>query len=403
MLARHLAGALPGLDPDGSAAWHAATDYGGPRHRRCAETENLVPSGMIIFISSVRHGLEEERDALPGLIEAVGHAPRRFEDWTARPVPPREACLQGVEGCDAYLLLLGERYGEPMPDTSLAPTEEEFTVARRRGIPVLVFRKAGVTMEPEQQRFADRVEAYAAGFFRDSFRDTADLLTKVAKALRQLGQRPAPLETRPLDGPLPADWLAARRQPLGFTATSMLELHLIPVPPARISATALEAAAESLVRLARASGHFAQAEGVQAGSDGTYVWAAGERAGLRLGRNGEVTVWLPLPRDSMGVILDRTRLEADIVGMLHVAADIDVGRTAEVALAAALDPLDMMVVEGDASELGRRNRVSLPGMPTNSPVRVDAEEAVAARSIAHGAADLARELALRLVHAFRQR
>lgn len=78
-------------------------------------------------------------------------------------------------------------------------------------------------------------------------------------------------------------------------------------------------------------------------------------------------------------------------------------RSTEVALAAALDPLDMMVVEGEASELGRRNRVSLPGMPKNTPVRVDAEEAVPARSLAYGALDLARELALRLVHAFRQR
>ncbi len=358
---------------------------------------------MIIFISSVRRGLEEERDALPGLIEALGHAPRRFEDWTARPVPPREACLQGVEGCDAYLLLLGERYGEPMPDTSLAPTEEEFTVARRRGIPVLAFRKAGVAMEPEQQKFAARIEAYAAGFFRDSFTDTSDLLIKVAKALRELEQRPAALETRPLAESLPADWLAARRQPLGYTATSRLELHVIPVPLTHFSATGLEAAAESLVRHGRASGHFAQAEGVQAACDGTYAWAAGERCGLRLGRNGELTLWLALPRDNMGVILDRTRLEGDLAGMLHLAADLDVGRATEVALAAALDPLDMMVVEGDVSELGRRNRVSLPGMPTDAPVRVDAQETVPARSLAYGAVDLARELALRLVHAFRKR
>lgn len=105
----------------------------------------------------------------------------------------------------------------------------------------------------------------------------------------------------------------------------------------------------------------------------------------------------------MGVIIDRTRLEADLAGMLRLAADIDGGRATEVALAVALDPLDMMVVEGDASELGRRNRVSLPGIPTNTPVRVEAEEAVPAHSLAYGAVDLVRELALRLVHAFRHR
>lgn len=264
-----------------------------------------MPSAMIIFISSVRRGLEEERDALPGLIEALGHTPRRFEDWTALPVPPREACLQGVEGCDAYLLLVGERYGEPMPDTALAPTEEEFAVARRRGVPVLAFRKAGVAMEPEQQRFAARVEAYAAGFFRDSFAATPDLLVKVAKAIRGLEQGPAPLKTRPLAEPFPADWLAAHRQSLAYTATSTLELHVIPISPTRVTATGLEAAAESLIRRGRASGHFAQVEGVRASSDGAYAWAVGERSGLRLGRNGELTEWLPVPRDRMGVILDR--------------------------------------------------------------------------------------------------
>jgi Domain of unknown function (DUF4062) len=39
---------------------------------------------MKVFISSVRRGLEEERDALPGLISAIGHTPVRFEDFTAQ-------------------------------------------------------------------------------------------------------------------------------------------------------------------------------------------------------------------------------------------------------------------------------------------------------------------------------
>lgn len=42
---------------------------------------------MKVFISSVRRGLEVERDSLPGLIQATGHVPRRFEDYTAMAVP----------------------------------------------------------------------------------------------------------------------------------------------------------------------------------------------------------------------------------------------------------------------------------------------------------------------------
>jgi hypothetical protein len=357
---------------------------------------------MVIFISSVRRGLEAERDAVPGLLMALGHTPSRFEDWTSLPVPPREACLRGVGGCDAYILLLGERYGEPMPDSQLAPTEEEFTVARQRGIPVLIFRKSGIEMEPEQARFAARIEGYATGLFRDSFTTTADLLVKVARAIRDFEQRPTPLRTRTLAKAPAADWLSMQRQPLA-QQTSMLELHVIPVSPARVTATALETAAEALVRQGRESGHFATTEGIHARADADHAWAVGARSGLRLGRNGEVTAWLPLPRDTMGVILDRTVLEGDLARMLRLSAELVMDRSGEFALAAALDPLEMMVVEGDAAELGRRNRASLSGLPTNRPVRVDAEEAVPAQSIADGSVDIAREIALRLIHAFRQR
>src|SRR5689334_19624050 len=98
---------------------------------------------MSVFLSSVRRGLEDERDYLPGLLRAAGHEPSRFEDFTAQPVPSRDACLAGVEQADVYVLLLGEQYGQPMADTGTAPTEEELTVAKRRGIPILVFRKKG--------------------------------------------------------------------------------------------------------------------------------------------------------------------------------------------------------------------------------------------------------------------
>jgi hypothetical protein len=67
--------------------------------------------GMRVFVSSVRKGLEEERDALPGLITAVGHTAVRFEDFSAQNEPSREACLKGVAESDIYILILGPRYG----------------------------------------------------------------------------------------------------------------------------------------------------------------------------------------------------------------------------------------------------------------------------------------------------
>jgi Domain of unknown function (DUF4062) len=46
---------------------------------------------MWIFISSVRRGLESERDSLRGLITALGHTPVRFEHFGPQSTPSRQA------------------------------------------------------------------------------------------------------------------------------------------------------------------------------------------------------------------------------------------------------------------------------------------------------------------------
>jgi len=83
---------------------------------------------MRVFISSVRRGLESERDALPGLLIATGFEPARFEDFGALPTPSREACVRGVQASDVYLLLLG-------PGVSQAGGREEagYLGSPRRG------------------------------------------------------------------------------------------------------------------------------------------------------------------------------------------------------------------------------------------------------------------------------
>jgi nucleoside 2-deoxyribosyltransferase len=141
---------------------------------------------MRVFVSSVRRGLEAERDAVPGLILALGHEPVTFEDFTALDLPSREACLRAVASADAYLLMLGQFYGDPLPDTGASPTEEESNAARARGIPVLAFRKRGVAMEPAQAEFVGRVEDYVSGRFRASFDGVKNLMVAVGNSLRGL-------------------------------------------------------------------------------------------------------------------------------------------------------------------------------------------------------------------------
>jgi hypothetical protein len=127
---------------------------------------------MKVFISSVTAFLKEERNALPAFLKVADHEPLRFEDFTAQDRSSREACLAGVDAADVYLLLLGPKYGEPLPDSDRAPTAEEFTRARQRGIPILVFNKdVDEPDEPAQAEFKNEVGHYVSGRFWKSFTD----------------------------------------------------------------------------------------------------------------------------------------------------------------------------------------------------------------------------------------
>lgn len=153
---------------------------------------------MRVFISSVRRGLEEERDALPGLITAIGHTPVRFEDFTAQTVPSREACLAGVQSSDVYVLLVGPHYGHVFEDTGQSATHDEWMAATAAGMPRVVYRKADVELDADQAAFVAEIEDYGAGVFRDTFCSTAELQTKVAGKIRELAETSGPLSFTPM-------------------------------------------------------------------------------------------------------------------------------------------------------------------------------------------------------------
>jgi Domain of unknown function (DUF4062) len=357
-----------------------------------------------IFISSVRRGLEEERDALPGLIQALGHEPRRFEDYTAQAVPSRQACLDGVEDADAYVLLLGEHYGAPLPDTGRAPTEEEFTVAKRRGIPIWAFRRRGVTAGPEQEEFAGRIEAYSTGVFRKGFANVGDLLPEVARAIRELEQAPVGLAFTPLGARLTAPWKAFERHGWRSTATT-LEMIAIPVPSVTPSATALAALPTRLARIGRERDFFDESHGLETGVEQSAAYAATRPdrqvpiAGLGVSSSGAVSVWRELPSDMLGVILDPTDIAARTSQMALIAAEL-LPAASSAAFAIGLHHLGS-VMEGKVVDLGHRTSATMPGFGQDKAALVEARDTVPSAAVSRGAAEIGRELATRLVFAFR--
>lgn len=370
---------------------------------------------MKIFISSVRRGLEEERDALPGLITAVGHTPIRFEDFTAQPLPSREACLAGVAAATSYLLILGPNYGHRFDDTGQSPTHDEWMAATAAGMPRLVYRKAGVKFEPEQEEFARSIGDYTSGVFYDSFMTTAELLTKVAAKLRDLEQAGDPLSFSPLTEPMTVTWRADFDDQLRGHSSSQaaLELHVVPTGTAARSARVMADAANSLPSRIRESGLVAASEALTSTRPGgaVVVSIAGrptgwntprepQLLGVRLGVDGQVSAWAALPGDSMGSILDPAELPEQIAGLLRLIGLLRMAESRQVAIGIGVDPA-IMLSTGRVAQLPRQS-ASMLSM-SDRPLRIAPDELVTMAALDAGALEVGRLLSRALLEAFRAR
>lgn len=371
-------------------------------------------STVIVFISSVRRGLEGERDYLPGLLRASGHQPQRFEDFSAQPVPSRDACLAGVEATEAYLLLLGPHYGDPLPDTGKAPTEEEFTVAKNRGIPILVFRKTGDTADDRQQDFIKQVGDYQRGRFWKEFRDNGDLAIAVLDSLREVARQETPLRWEPTDTMPTVRWRSDRPALAGSAIgdAPVLEAHLASVTARPVlTVSALAPLTSQLARTGRGAGLFPESAGVNLGSDASSVWAVnlGEiprggwnqvhragPAGIAVDRDGSVLVFRPLVRDSLGALVDQASLAGELEFMLRLGYEVLPAGVSEFAPVAGLGSISG-IAEGDPAGIGHRHGVSSLRMPTDTPVRTIADVEVAATALPAGIPEIARELAARVL------
>lgn len=359
---------------------------------------------MKVFVSSVRRGLEEERDALPSLIAALGHEALRFEDFTAQAVPSREACVRGVGESDVYVLLLGPHYGHVFPETRQSATHDEFVAARMKGIPVLVFRKTGVEFEPEQEEFARHVGDYATGRFYAPFGSAAHLLTEVARALREVAAAPAALTYEHLAAPVHVEWLE-RREPA-------LELHVVPLAATRHPARVMRDMADVLVTALRRSGVVPMSAGVTPieSADAVTVevpdaprrWddvTEGRLAGVRVSASGQASVWHSLPRDTLGPILDPDHLRGQVATALRFVGLLGVLPGDRFAIGIGLAERSM-VTEGRFTGIARSSATL--GMARNGSLRIAPDESVSAAAFDRGADDVAAGLVTTLLTEFRR-
>jgi hypothetical protein len=377
---------------------------------------------MKVFISSVRRGLEEERDALPGLIAALGQTPLAFEDFTSRSMPSRQACVDGVNAADAYVLLIGPHYGHRFEDTGQSPTHDEWITAQRAGMPRLVFVKDGVEMDDDQREFYRSISNYMSGVFYNSFASTADLLTKVAAALRDLDAVPRPLTWSPLIEPVTPTW---RRDfdPQADTnyvsaLHAQLEVHIVGQPAQPRSARQMGELASVLAARVRSAGIVGDAQPVEVSQseDGSLmiaipaaphsdrgglqqVYPAGV-TGLRIARDGQVSIWGSLPADTMGSVIDRDDLAVQLGEMLRMIGSLNVVDQQAVAIGVGVDNISMLSA-GRVTELPRSQATFLS--TSQEPLRVLPDELVSISALSVGALEAAQPLARALDDATRRR
>src|ERR1043166_5353057 len=96
-----------------------------------------------VFVSSTFYDLKQVRDDLRQFIASRGYRPL-LSELPSFPVDPNastvENCKKIVErDADMFVLVVGGRYGKPVPDSAKSVTNLEYSTARAKGIPIFAF------------------------------------------------------------------------------------------------------------------------------------------------------------------------------------------------------------------------------------------------------------------------
>ncbi len=144
-----------------------------------------------IFVSSVQKELEDERLIVQNLVNTdpflSAHCmPVLFEYEPASPTKALDGCLETLDGCNVYLLIVGIQYGTLVGEVSI--THAEYRRAKESGLPVLAFIKGDRQVQREGGTEALLAELDADGPKYKRFGNVIELQKEVRAALVKLLQ-----------------------------------------------------------------------------------------------------------------------------------------------------------------------------------------------------------------------
>ncbi|MEK3824411.1 DUF4062 domain-containing protein [Paenibacillus sp. FSL K6-1558] len=156
-----------------------------------------------IFVSSTFTDLISERQTAVKAILNAGHIPAGMELFTAGDESQQDIIKRWIEESDAYMLILGGRYGSLLPDESKSYTHWEYDYAGEIGKPrfAVVLSDKSLQSKIEEIGFKDVQEhTHPQKYkdFRDSLlssrlvnviNDSKDIELSIFKSLREIERR----------------------------------------------------------------------------------------------------------------------------------------------------------------------------------------------------------------------
>ncbi len=144
---------------------------------------------LCVFVSSVQKELEDERLIVQNLVNTDAFlsaycTPVLYEMEPASPDKALEGCLQSLDGCQVYLLMVGIGYGTPVDGLSI--THAEYRRAKERKLPILAFIKGDRSVKREDGTAKLLAELDADGPKFKRFGNVIELQKEVRAALVKL-------------------------------------------------------------------------------------------------------------------------------------------------------------------------------------------------------------------------
>jgi len=144
---------------------------------------------LCVFVSSVQKELEDERLIVQNLVNTDAFLSTHctsvlYELEPASPDKALEGCLQSLDGCQVYLLIVGIEYGTPVGGLSI--THAEYRRAKKRKLPVLAFIKGDRSVKREEGTSKLLAELDADGPKFKRFGNVIELQKEVRAALVKL-------------------------------------------------------------------------------------------------------------------------------------------------------------------------------------------------------------------------